>query len=135
MHCTEHLGRNTVVNVTDTKLTSIDRFDAENYAALALNNDGATSADDTVVTVTGGKITAFDETGTQFNAVSYDADNSKVNISETTIVTGKIIVHVVAITFPNTLDCCLAPVCPVRLLLLLRSIRPLMALSWSRILS
>jgi len=83
-------GKDATINITDTHLTSVDNNDAENYAAIKLNNDGTTIADGTAITVTGGSITAKDENGDLSSAVSNSTNTGKVNISSTTTVTGKI---------------------------------------------
>ena len=96
-------GENMIINVTDSEITSVDDNDIYNYAAIQLNNeiptvgpDGAI-ANGTVVTVTGGKITALDETGEPSNVVANATETGVVNISETTVVVGKQVNYVLNI--------------------------------------
>ena len=96
-------GENMIINVTDSEITSVEDNDIYNYAAIQLNNeiptvgpDGAI-ANGTVVTVTGGKITALDETGEPSNVVANATETGVVNISETTVVVGKQVNYVLNI--------------------------------------
>ena len=83
-------GENAVVTATDSHFTSVDKSTAEGYSAIALNNDGTTIADGTVVNINGGTVTALDENGELSNAVRNGTNSGVVNISESTVVTGKL---------------------------------------------
>ncbi len=93
-------GENATINVADTDLTSIDNVAAENYSAVKLNNDGTTVAEGTVITITGGSITALDEKGEPSVATSNATLTGSINVSDTTVVTGSN-VEVVAIVAYN----------------------------------
>ena len=73
-------GSNNVINVNNSTLNSIDNAANECYGAIVLNNDSATIADNTVVNVTGGVITANDDS---FATINYTA-TSDINISDST---------------------------------------------------
>ncbi len=88
-------GENMKINITDTALTSVDNNTTESYGALKLNNDGVTSAEGTVVTVTGGSITAEDDS----NAYSNDTATGVINISDTTEVDGNNVEHVAIVDY------------------------------------
>ena len=96
-------GENMTINVYDSEITSVDNSDTYNYAAIQLNNEIPTVgpngaiANGTVVTVTGGKITALDETGEPSLAVANATETGVVNISETTVVVGKQVNYVLNI--------------------------------------
>lgn len=81
-------GANSVINVTDTDLTSLDNVSYENYAAIILNKDAYTAADGAVVTVTGGSITALDENGAVSAATSNNTTTGVITISDATAVIG-----------------------------------------------
>ena len=94
-------GENSIVNVENSTLTSVDNSTSEGYATVKLNNDGATSAEGTVITITGGKI---DVTGTacaDTEAASNATSTGVINISETTVVNGEVAVMVAVIRYNN----------------------------------
>lgn len=82
-------GEDTKVNIVDSELYNHDNTDVENYATIVLNNNGTTSAKGSVVTITGGKISALDQNEDPCIAVSNPAQGT-VTISETTEVTGSL---------------------------------------------
>ena len=90
-------GENSTINTNNTIFTSVDNSTAEGYAAVKLNNDGATSAENSVINIVGGKIIAKDENDELSTAVSNATVNGVVNISESTEVIGNII-ETVAVT-------------------------------------
>jgi len=92
-------GANAEINVTDTVLTSVDKATHEGYAAVSLNNDGTTIADGTVVTITGGKITALDENGKKSSAVRNSTSSGVVNVSDTTEVNGNVVTTVAIVSY------------------------------------
>ena len=92
-------GKNSVVNVTDSHLTSVDTASHENYSAVVLNNDGTTIADGAVITITGGTITAKDENGNASNAVRNGTNTGLVQVSETTTVIGNYADPVAIVTY------------------------------------
>jgi len=81
-------GENAVINVTDTALTSVDNQPSENYCAVKLNNDGTTSAEGSVITITGGTITALDENGEPSEAIGNATATGTITVSDSTVVTG-----------------------------------------------
>lgn len=83
-------GENAVITITDSELTSVDTTEVEDYQAIALNNDGTTSAEGTIVTVTGGSIIAINEVELPSIAVNVLTENSIIDISESTTVIGKV---------------------------------------------
>ena len=94
-------GENSTVNVENTTLTAVDNSTAEGYAAVKLNNDGATAAEGTVINITGGKI---DVTGTaceDTEAVSNATSTGEINISESTVVNGEVTTIVAVIRYNN----------------------------------
>lgn len=81
-------GSDMVINVVTSTLVSVDKAEAENYAAIKVNNDGTYIAENTIVTVTGGTISALDENGNASVAVSNNVSSSTVTVSETTTIVG-----------------------------------------------
>ena len=97
-------GEKTTVTATDCVFTSVDKSTAENYDAIALNDDGAGStAKGSTVTINGGKIIARDQDGDPSVAVS-NATDSTVNISATTEVVGAVNQVVAIVYFEGTND-------------------------------
>ena len=92
-------GENSVINAENSNFTSIDKVEAENYCAISLNNDGTNIADGTVVTITGGKITAKDEKGEPSSAVQNSTNTGKVVISNTTEVIGSTFIPVADVKY------------------------------------
>lgn len=92
-------GENSTINVTDSHLTSVDKAEHEDYAAVSLNNDGTTIANGTVITITGGTITAKNENGDLSSVVRNSSDTGKITISETTNVTGNTIEPVAVVLY------------------------------------
>jgi len=82
-------GENTTANVVDSELYNCDKTDVEDYATIVLNNDGETSAKGSVLTISGGKISATDQNAEPCTVVSNPALGT-VTISETTEVIGHI---------------------------------------------
>ena len=81
-------GENMTINVVDSELISVDTAEAEDYAAVMLNNDGTNVANRTVVNINGGKIIALDEKGESSTATYNATDTGIINVSETTEVQG-----------------------------------------------
>lgn len=81
-------GENVTITATNTAFTSVDTVTHENYSAIALNNDGTTVANGTIVTITGGSITALDENDEPSNAIRNATSTGSVNVSATTVVNG-----------------------------------------------
>ena len=79
-------GEKAEITVNNTILTSVDHSTLENYAAIVLNSDGTEAADETVVTVNGGKVIAKDENGNPSIAVR--TATGTVIISDATEVVG-----------------------------------------------
>ncbi|MBO4941297.1 MAG: hypothetical protein J6D15_03750 [Clostridia bacterium] len=83
-------GSNSIINITDTTIVSVDENESENYSAVKINNDNTTSAEGTVVNITGGSITANDEKENASNAISNATNTGVVNVSESTVVNGDV---------------------------------------------
>ena len=83
-------GENVKMDVTNSEITSVDKADHENYAAIKLNNNGTTSAEGSVINVEGGKVTALDENGNPSAAVTNSTKTGVINISDSTEVIGKV---------------------------------------------
>ena len=81
-------GKDMTINVVDSELISVDNAEAEDYAAVMLNNDGTNVANRTVVNINGGKIIALDEKGEPSIATYNASDTGIINVSETTEVQG-----------------------------------------------
>ncbi|MBE6206598.1 MAG: hypothetical protein E7133_05970 [Rikenellaceae bacterium] len=83
-------GANVKMDVTNSEITSVDKADHENYAAIKLNNNGSSSAEGSVINVVGGKVTALDENGNPSAAVTNSTKTGVINISDSTEVIGKV---------------------------------------------
>ena len=83
-------GENVVVNVKDCNLSNYDNnsTEGENYATVKLNNDGTYAAEGSIITITGGTITAKDESGADFIAVNNNTATGAILISDSTVVNG-----------------------------------------------
>ena len=81
-------GENSTIDVTNSDLTSVDSVSEENYAAIVLNNNGTEMANGTIISVTGGSITAKDENEDPSTAVSNLTETGVIEISNTTNVIG-----------------------------------------------
>ena len=81
-------GENMRIDVENSVLTSVDNTTAEDYTAIALNSDGSTSAEGTVVNITGGKIIARNQDNEPSYAIRNSTATGKVITSETTEVIG-----------------------------------------------
>ncbi|MBO7263965.1 MAG: hypothetical protein J6U93_05545 [Alistipes sp.] len=93
-------GKDMKITATDTEFVSYDNVEAENYAAISLNNDGATNiADGTVVTIEGGKIIALDENGEEADAISNLTNTGTVAVSGSTEVIGILSDPVAIVTY------------------------------------
>jgi len=91
-------GENMNVNVVDSELYNYDNTDHENYSTIVLNNNGTDSAKGSVVTISGGKVSALDENGVPCTAVTNPAQGT-VTISETTEVIGDLRNNVAIVYF------------------------------------
>ena len=94
-------GKNAAVTATDTAFTSIDKATYEDYAAIVLNNDGVTSAENTDITVTGGSITALNENGDPSNATINATATGTITVSNTTVVNGVSVKNVAVVRYDN----------------------------------
>ena len=92
-------GANAIINATDSDFTSVDDVEAENYAAVKLNNNGTDSAEGAEINITGGSITAKDENGELSSATTNATATGRINISETTEVIGNIVTTVAIVTY------------------------------------
>lgn len=81
-------GENSTINATNTTFTAVDNNTEEGYAAVKLNNDGTTSAEGSVITITGGKIDVTGSACTDTEATSNATSTGKINISDSTVVNG-----------------------------------------------
>lgn len=82
-------GENTMATITDSTLSNFDNTEVEDYATIVLNNNGTDTAKGSVITITGGKIIAKDQTGAPCTAVSNPALGT-VTIDESTDVIGEL---------------------------------------------
>ena len=82
-------GENSTINAENTTFTAVDNNTVEGYAAVKLNNDGTTSAEGSVITITGGKIDVTGSACTDTEATSNGTSTGKINISNSTVVNGK----------------------------------------------
>jgi len=96
-------GENIVANVTDCHLSNYDNnaVEGENYATVKLNNDGTYSAEGTVITITGGSITAKDETGEAFIAINNNTATGAIVVSDTTVVNGITATNVAVVRYKD----------------------------------
>ena len=81
-------GENSIINAENTTFTAVDNNPEEGYAAVMLNNDGTTSAEGSVITITGGKIDVTGSACTDTEATSNGTSTGKINISDSTVVNG-----------------------------------------------
>ena len=81
-------GENMVINVNNSILTSVDNSTAEGYTAVKLNNDGATSAEGSVINLTNCKVVAHDENGVPSNATMNATATGAINWDEATTFVG-----------------------------------------------
>lgn len=93
-------GENMVINVYDSEIISVDNNSTYDYAAIQLNNEIPTVgpngaiANGTFVNVYGGTITALNDKGEPSNVVANATETGVVNISDETVVTGKVLDYV-----------------------------------------
>ena len=88
-------GENMTINVHNSELISVDNSTTYDYAAIQLNNDNyGNVANGTTVNVYGGSITAFNEKGEPSNVVANATETGVVNISDETVITGKVLNYV-----------------------------------------
>ncbi|MBE5758493.1 MAG: hypothetical protein E7332_00460 [Clostridiales bacterium] len=92
-------GANTTVTATNTAFTSVDKATHENYAAVKLNSNGTDAAEGAVITITGGSITALDENDDPSSAATNSTLTGVINISNTTVVTGKVEENVAVVLY------------------------------------
>lgn len=93
-------GENSRINATDTIFQNVDKTTTECYATISLNNDGAATADGSIVNIVGGKVLAEGDSFAASNATI----NGQIIFSETTERVGEIDVVKVAIIYTNTTD-------------------------------
>ena len=88
-------GENMTINVHNSEIISVDNSTTYDYAAIQLNNDNyGNVANGTVVNVYGGTITALNDNGEPSNVVANATETGVVNISDETVVTGKVLDYV-----------------------------------------
>ena len=88
-------GENMTINVHNSEIISVDNNTTYDYAAIQLNNDNyGNVANGTTVNVYGGSITALNDKNEPSNAVANATETGVVNISDETIVTGKVLNYV-----------------------------------------
>ena len=92
-------GENATINATDSEFVSYDGTEAENYAAIMLNNDGSTIANGTTIYIDGGRVIARDEKGEPSDAVSNSTMTGVVTISDSTEVVGTVANPVAAVIY------------------------------------
>ena len=94
-------GEKGTINAENTTFTAVDNNTVEGYAAVKLNNDGTTSAEGTVINITGGKIDVTGSAAEDTEAVSNGTSTGKINISDSTVVNGKIATLVAVIRYAD----------------------------------
>ena len=94
-------GEKSTINAENTTFTAVDNNTVEGYAAVKLNNDGTTSAEGTVINITGGKIDVTGSAAEDTEAVSNGTSTGKINISDSTVVNGKIATLVAVIRYTD----------------------------------
>ena len=77
-------GERTVVNVTDSRLYTVDNNETESYNAIALNNDGTNSADYSEVKVIGGTLEVIGTYAEGSYTIRNNTVHGVVDVSETT---------------------------------------------------
>ena len=88
-------GENMTINVHNSEIISVDNSTTYDYAAIQLNNDNyGNVANGTTVNVYGGSITALNDKNEPSNVVANATETGVVNISDETIVTGKVLNYV-----------------------------------------
>ena len=81
-------GKDMVINVENSVLTSVDNTEVENYSAVKLNNDGTTSAEGTVVNFKNSTVVATDEKGEPSYAFYNATETGEIFADETNEVIG-----------------------------------------------
>lgn len=81
-------GENMTINVDHSKLTSVDNAPTEGYSAVVLNNDGATSAEGSVINLTNCEVVALDEKGEPSYATKNATATGTINWNEATTFVG-----------------------------------------------
>ena len=94
-------GANVEITATNSEFISKESATHENYAAVKLNNNGSDSAENTIITINGGLISATDENGRPSSATSNATHSGKINISSTTVVNGSARTVVAIHTYPG----------------------------------
>ena len=98
-------GENTTITTTNSHFTSVDETEAEDYAAIAFNNDGnGTSCAGTTIVMDGGSIIAKDQNGNPSVAVSNSAAVNfeagvNYNVNNATRIVGEIKTPVAIVTY------------------------------------
>ena len=94
-------GENATINATNTTFTTVDNAEHEGYAAVKLNNDGTTSAEGSVINITGGSIKREGSYTSDSSAASNATSTGEINISDTTDVDGDVLEMVAVIIYGN----------------------------------
>ena len=81
-------GENMLINVENSVLTSVDKTEAENYAAVKLNNDGTTVAEGTVINIKNSKVVALDQKGEPSYAFMNATETGVITADEATEIIG-----------------------------------------------
>ena len=98
-------GENTTITTTNSHFTSVDETEAEDYAAIAFNNDGnGTSCAGTTIVMDGGSIIAKDQNGNPSVAVSNSAvvnfeEGVNYSVNNATRIVGEIKTPVAIVTY------------------------------------
>ncbi len=96
-------GEGVKVNATATEFISYDYSEAEDYAAIVLNDDGETAAENTVVTLTNCEVSATTETGAQSQAIFNATKTGRVDYDDATVINGTVIAPVAIIHYDNNM--------------------------------
>lgn len=94
-------GENMFIDVQNSVLSNYDKTEAENYAAVKLNNDGNTVANGTVVNVKNSRVVATDEKGDPVYAFYNASETGEFIIDEATEVVGENVVQVAIVYYAS----------------------------------
>ena len=73
-------GANVTANVTDSKLYVVDANDKEGYAAVSLNNDGTSCAENSIINIEGGEVKVIYEGNGETCPSHYHTNNWKIKL-------------------------------------------------------
>lgn len=86
-------GSGVVINAYDTEFVSIDENTVEDYAAIKINSNGVDVAENSVINIYGGSVTATNENDAPSAAFTNKAFSSVINVADDVTVVGKTVEH------------------------------------------